>query len=463
MSGDDATLVIGAGSGGLTVAIGLSRLGRDVVLVEEGPVGGDCTNVGCVPSKSLLHAAAAGLDDPFSHVRAKRDRLAVEEEREIVEDERIELVHGRARLTGRRDPHVVEVTAADGTVTERRAANVVICTGSAPVELAIDGLDPSKVVTNETLFELTSVPSTILLIGGGPISLEMATAFHDLGSAVHLVEAADRLLAQEDPIVSDAIRRALDEMGVIVHTGTVVDRFDGDVAHLADSRTVRGVDTVLVAIGRRPVLEGLGLEGAGVTTSERGIEADSWGRTSVDGIWAVGDVTGSTATTHGAMSIARRCLRAIALPLPTLGDPRAQPAVVYSRPQVASVGMSVEEVEAFPATARRRHTVQIPDIDRGYTDDVSVGLVVVDVERFTGRILRAAIVGPAAAEIIGILTLAIDRGIGLRKLFGMVHPYPSYAMAIGELADEFSMATFESIPREWWAMVRGRVASRRRR
>lgn len=449
--------VIGAGSGGLTTAIGLAGFDHDIVLIEAGQVGGDCTNVGCIPSKALLHAAGAGVDDPFRYVRDKRDRLNAEEAEDMADHDRIHLVRGWAKLTSRKDPHVVEVTLDDGAIAEVRSENVIVCAGSKPVEIPIDGLTDEMLVTNETLFDLTEVPGTIVMIGGGPISLEMATAFRDLGSAVHIVELSDRIMGNDDPLVSSTIHAALEARDVTIHTGTSIGRFDGTTALLEDGSTIDDVDKVLLAVGRKPTVEDLGLDAAGVSWSTKGIEADSWGKTGVDGIYAVGDVTGNTATTHGANSIARRTIRAIALPLPTVGGPRVQANAVYSRPEIASVGLSIEDLDALPGAGRRRYEIEIADIDRGYTDDVEFGVVMVDVERFSGKILRAAIVAPAAAEMIGIFTMAIDHGIGLRQMFGMVHPYPSHAMAIGKLADEFAGETYRALPREWLAMMRGRL------
>ena len=184
----------------------------------------------------------------------------------------------------------------------------------------------------------------------------------------------------------------------------------------------------------------------------------------VEGIWAVGDVTGASLTTHGANAMGRRAVRAIALPkVLTVGSPRATVNAVYSRPEVASVGMTVEEVEQLPTSGRRRYQVNLVDIDRGYTDDIEHGVVVVDVERFTGKVLRATIVGPAAAEWIGIFTMANDHGIGLRKMYGTTHPYPAHVQAIGKIVDDFMRDTLPSLPKEWLAMTRGRIAQRFRR
>ena len=458
--------VIGAGSGGLTMAIGLAGFSHEVVLIEAGPVGGDCTNVGCVPSKALLHAAAQGIEDPFGYVRAKRDDLAHREEVEMDEHDKIHFLRGRARLTDRRNPHVLEVTRPDGSDTQVRADHVIICTGSKPVEFAIDGMPPERLLTNENVFDLDEIPGRIVLIGGGAISLEMATALRDLDVDVHIVELSDRLIGNDDPLVSSTIRAALEARGVTMHIGTSIERFDAttNTAHLANGDRIDGVDRALLAVGRRPRVDGLGLDVAGVDHSPKGIAADEWGRTNVEGVWAVGDVTGNTLTTHGANAIGRRAVRAIALPyLPTTGSPRAIPNAVYSRPEIASVGISVEEVASTSRARRRRYEVRFADTDRGYTDDVEYGVVMVDVERFTGKILRAAIVGPAAAELIGLFTMAIDHGIGLRKMFGTVHPYPAYAQAIGQLADDFARDTYPALPKEWIAMVRGRIADRFRR
>jgi dihydrolipoamide dehydrogenase len=454
--------VIGAGSGGLTMAIGLSNFGHDIVLIEGNKIGGDCTNVGCIPSKALLHAAKTGVDDPLAWVRTRRDGLAAHEDVEMEEHEHIHLVRGWAQLTkSEGSEHIIRVSGPDGDV-EVRAENVIVSSGSKPIEIPVDGLRSERMLTNENIFEIETIPDTIVLVGGGVISLEMATAFLDLGSEVHIVELTERLIGMEDPLVSSTIEAALSDRGAHVHTSTSIERFDEatQTAHLTNGNTIADVDKVLIGVGRRPYLADLGLEEAGVKVTRRGIVADDWGRTAVDGVYAVGDVTGNTATTHGANSIARRTIRAIALPLPKVGNPRALPGAVYCQPQIASVGLTMAELDALPATGRIRLVKHLKDIDRGLTDDVEHGFVAVDAERFTGKVLRAAIVAPDAAEMIGMFTIMIDNGIGLRKLFGTVHPYPAYSQAIGFIADEFATATYRSLPREWWAMLRGRVAKR---
>jgi pyruvate/2-oxoglutarate dehydrogenase complex dihydrolipoamide dehydrogenase (E3) component len=465
MIGHDASrtyraAVIGAGSGGLTLAVGLAGFGHDVVLIEGGSIGGDCTNVGCIPSKALLHAARAGIDEPLAWARVKRDDLARREDAEMAEHDRIHLVRGWASLTPARDPHVVRVD--DGlSVRDVRAEHVVIAGGSTPTTVRIDGLDDDRVVTNVELFELSTAPDSLLIVGGGTVAIEMATAFAALGTSVHIVEQQDRLLASEDPLITEVVERSLRSQGVHLHLGTTVDRVDGQRAHLADGSVVDGTDTVLMALGRAPRVDGLGLDAAGVASTPSGITTDDWGRTSVPGIWAVGDVTGATFTTHGAGAIGRRAVRAIGLPkLPRVGSVGAIPNATYGEPEVASVGMTLDELAAIPERSRRRIVVDHADVDRGYTDDIADGRLVLDVERFSGRILRAAIVGPGATDLIGMFVIAIDNRISLRKLFGTVHPYPSHAEIIRQAADDFALDTLADLRREWQAMAAGRLRRR---
>jgi pyruvate/2-oxoglutarate dehydrogenase complex dihydrolipoamide dehydrogenase (E3) component len=455
--------VIGSGSGGLTVAIGLGRLGHHTVLVEGGAVGGDCTNTGCIPSKALLHAAAVDLDDPFGYTQGKRDRLAAEEDHEMVDHDRIHLVRGWARLTDRRDPHVLEVSTADGTV-EVRAHNVVIASGSSPADVALPGVPPDRISTTDDLFDSTSAPARLVILGGGAIGLEMATAFNRLGSEVHVVELQEEVLPAMEQEVGSEIRSSLQKRDVHFHLGSTIESAsaDGTSIELSDGNTISGVDRVLLALGRRPRVEGLGAEQAGLEVTDRGIEADARGATGVDGIWALGDVTGATHTTHGAGSTGRHILRAIAWPrLPRWGRLPSIPTAVFTEPAVAAVGLSPAEVAALPEESRRRYEVALPDVDRGYTDDVRSGFVVVDSEPLSGRILRAVVVGPAAAELIGMFTMAIDNRISLRKLFGMVHPYPSYADAIGQIADAYALDVASDPRGEFAAWRRARLSRRR--
>lgn len=458
-------IVIGAGSGGLTVAVGLASFGKRVALIESREVGGDCTNVGCVPSKALLHAARVGTPDPFTHVRAIRDRLRDQETNEFEHHDNIELLRGNATLTAL---GTVTVACPDGSKVHLEAPNVVVATGSTPIVPNIEGLDRG-LLTNEQLFEIDTVPAHLVILGGGTIAVEMATAFSNLGSQVTIVEAAARILPAETPEASAILSAALGDRGVVIHTGVTAARFapEQGTLHLSDGTEIHRVDAVLAAVGRRPRTDGLGIEGLGVELDRGRIATDAWGRTNRPGIWAVGDVSNQSATTHGANAVGRRTVRAIALPrLPTIGREPHVPTAVFSDPGVASVGYPLAIVERrWPSGARCRIRIDLSGLDRGLTDDVRHGAVIVDVERFTGRLLRATIVGPAASEAIGIFTLAFDRRISMHRLFTMVHPYPTFASAIGKVADEFTRTTLRNPLREFAAWLRHvpHIISRRTR
>jgi dihydrolipoamide dehydrogenase len=442
-------IVIGAGSGGLTVAIGLAGLGKRVTLVERGAVGGDCTNVGCIPSKALLHAAATGNTQGLLAARNLRDEISAEETEMLDAHELIDLVRGQARITA---PGEVTVTAADGSDTILRATDIVISTGSRPAPLVIDGLADEPTLTNETLFELAEVPSHLVVIGGGPIGVEMSTAFRQLGAAVTLVEAAPHLLPREEPLAAQLVAETLRDLGVTVHEGVRIESFDPTTRtlHLEGLAPITAVDRVLVAAGRRPNIETLGLETLGVTVDRAGIVVDTWGRTNVRGVWALGDVTGRTGTTHAANALGRRVVRAIGLPkLPKTGRPGALPAAVYGALEVASVGLPLDELNRrWPARSRLTIEVDLADTDRARTDGIARGAVIVHAERFRGRVLRATIVGPHAGESIGIFTLAINEGISMHRLFALTHAYPTLAAAIGKAADDYTRRTLPTIHRE---------------
>lgn len=460
MSAFDA-VVIGAGAGGLTAAIGLTGLGKSVAMVEAGAIGGDCTNVGCIPSKTLIHHARAGTENPLSVTRARRDELRDRETDEMRHVDGLEVVVGRGRLVA---SDTVEVDLVGGETRRLEAPHIIICTGSRPRPLDIPGLPDDLRLTNETLWDLPRAPGRLAIVGGGPIGLEMAFAFSRLGSEVLVAEAADRVLAAEEPAVTDVVERSLKRTGVDLRVGTTVTGFDpdGNRLLLGDGSAVEAVDHVLVAAGRTARVDDLGLEAIGVETDRRGIVTDGWGRTSVDRVWAVGDVTGRTATTHAANAMGRRVVQAIGLPfVPRIGGPPVMPAAVFAEPEVASVGAPWEELADRDDVVRLEFA--LADTDRGYTDDIGDGLVVVHAQRLTGRVLRAAIVGPAAAEAIGLFTLAIERGVGLHRIYRMVHPYPTYAGAIGKVADAFAAQTLPNLAVEAKAWARGLPARLGRR
>ncbi|MFW2381009.1 MAG: dihydrolipoyl dehydrogenase family protein [Acidimicrobiales bacterium] len=447
-------IVIGSGSGGLTAAVGLGRVGRTAVMIEAEHIGGDCTNVGCIPSKSLLHHSRAGsltAPDTLAKVRERVDYLRTRETEEFGDAPGVDFRRGLARIVA---PGRVEITRPDGETEFVEADNIVIATGSRPRSLTIEGLPDAKVLTNESLFELEEPPRHLAIIGGGAIGVEMATAFSRLGSQVTIVEYASRLLPLMLPEAGEICRRSLEEDGVRVVVGSAASSFDPQTNTLSTTSAhgaaadapIEEVDAVLVAVGRIPNSDGLGLETVGVKTTERGlIEIDERGRTNVSGIWACGDVTDRGGTTHAAGAWGRRILRSmVAGPLP-MPDVPPMPAAVFGDPELASVGDQPEEVDR----AVRRIRIQMSEIDRAFTDEVTEGVVIIDVRKFRGTILGATIVGPRAGELIGTVSLAMKTGIPFHKWYGTVWPYPTYSDALSRAVDTYVAETLPAIHKEF--------------
>ncbi len=458
-------IVIGSGSGGLTVAIGLARIGRSAILVEDHYVGGDCTNVGCIPSKSLLHHAADGVLAPaeaLNQVRASRNALR-DHETELVKTgtERLDFRVGRGRLLS---PGRVEITAPDGSTEIVEAPNVVVATGSRPRALEIAGLPPELLLTNNNLFELETAPKHLAIIGGGPIGVEMATAFRRMGSQVTIVEFLPQILTQMLPEAAVIVHRSLEAMGVRIvvsakatsfepSTGTLVAEPVGNAEPVAP---ISGVDAVLVSVGRLPNSENLGLEDLDVAMDTGGrIVIDDKGRTNVAGLWACGDVTDRGGTTHAAGAWGRRILRAmVSGPLP-LPDVPQMPAAVFGDPEAAWIGVQPAEV---PSDVRRI-TVDTSDIDRSYTDEAGAGIVIVDVRRFTGKILGATIVGPRAGELIGTVSLSMKNDVPFHKWYGTVWPYPTYSDGLSRAVDAYIAEALPSVHKDAVRWAAGRAKS----
>jgi pyruvate/2-oxoglutarate dehydrogenase complex dihydrolipoamide dehydrogenase (E3) component len=474
-------VVIGAGSGGLTVAYGLARLGKSVALVEADAVGGDCTNVGCVPSKTLLQAAralaarglragdpgwAAAAAEVLAHVRAKRDVLRAREDHEVASEAHLTLVRGRARLLA---ADRVGVAAADGRARTLTAPTVVVATGARPIVLDLPGLPPERTLTNANLFDLERAPERLVVVGGGAIGAEMATAFARLGSRVALVEAGPRLLPASSPAAGAVVADGLRALGVEVLLAARAERFDpaAGTLHVATGdgpRPIEGVDRVLFAVGRRPNVEDLGLEALGVRLGRGGIATDAAHRTSVRGVYAIGDATERAKFTHAANAQGRRLVRhrtAPWLPLVPEGD---YPAATFTEPEVAQVGPPLEALEArYGPELVATHRVELASLDRGYVDGLEAGFVEVHAMRLTGRVLAATVVGPHAAEVVQLLVWLQRRRGSLWQLSRHVVAYPALAEGLKKVADAFVFATLPALPRELGRYLRhrGRALARR--
>ncbi len=457
--------VIGAGSGGLSVAAGASQMGAETVLIEKGRMGGDCLNTGCVPSKSLLAAAKMAVQhkrasafgityrEPNVNIAAVADHIdgvvagiAPHDSRERFEALGVRVIAAAGRFVG---PNEVE---AGGF--RIRARRFVVATGSSPAVPPISGLSETPYLTNETLFGNRRLPENLpghlIIIGGGPIGLEMAQAHRRLGARVTVVEMA-RVLPRDDPEFADIVSTCLRREGVALLEGAAVASVAaGEGEDKGVTVTVRLGEEVrqlkgshlLVAAGRRPNLEGLGLEAAGIRHGPRGIEVDKRLRTSNRRVYAVGDVAGSYQFTHAAGYHASIVLRNVLFRLPARVNYRAMPWVTYTDPELAWVGMAEEEAVARHGAIR---VLRWPfaENDRARAERAEDGLVkVITTKR--GRILGAGIVGAHAGELLQPWILAIASGLKIGAMAGIVAPYPTLGEVNKRAAGSFYMVTLLS-------------------
>jgi len=450
--------VIGAGSGGLSVAAGASQMGARTVLIEKGRMGGDCLNYGCVPSKALLaagHAAQAvrqasrygvtagqpAIDGAavYAHVHGAIAAIAPIDSVERFEGLGVTVIKAAARFIGPR-----EVEAGDAVVRARR---FVVATGSSPMVPSIPGLADLPYFTNETIFEAGQLPAHLVIIGGGPIGVEMAQAHRQLGARVSVLQKGT-ILPKDDPDLIDVVRRRLIEEGVDLRekvTVTAVEpaaagvrvRFtqaDGAAGHVEGSH-------LLVAAGRRPTVDGLNLDAAGITHTARGIAVDARLRTTNKRVFAVGDVTGGNQFTHMAGHHAGIVIRNALFRLPAKVDTKAVPWVTYTRPELAQVGLTEAAASAtMPDKDLRVLRWTYAENDRAQAEGEADGLIKVVADR-RGRVLGAGIAGPHAGESIQTWILAISQKLKVGAVAAMIAPYPTLGEVNKRAAGSFYTPT----------------------
>lgn len=463
-------IVIGAGSGGLTVAVGLTGLGKQVALVEARHVGGDCTNVGCVPSKTLIHLASTyrpgdDVQAILAEVTRKRNALREKETEEVKHIEHLELIEGEAQFSG---PGQLLISQPGGLQRHLSADHIVIATGARPRMLDIPGLPAHRLLTNESLFDLMALPGHLAIIGAGIIAVEMAFAFQKLGAQVTIIALDPRALPTYPPEVSESLQSSLEKCGIVTHYNATSDSYDETTRTLyvraADQTLpVHQVDQVLLAVGRVRNIDRLSLEKAGIAYDRRGIQVDGFGRTNVKGVYAIGDVTPTSAFTHSANAQGRRTVQKIAFPwLPARRTEPLFPTATFSDPEIASVGLTPGQIaEKYHRNLVVRLRVDLKDLDRGYTDDIENGFILVDAIRLTGRILGVTIVAPHASEMISFFTLAMAQRISMYQIYSLVYPYPTFSSGVQKVADAFMRATLPNLAGEALAYLRYRFAKNR--
>ena len=435
-------MVIGGGAAGLAAARAGVRRGRRTLLVSDSPPGGDCTFTGCVPSKTLIEAAALRLpfDAAARRIREVVAGVASSEDAAVLRSEGVEVSDGHARFTGRGQ------ICVDGHRV--RASRMVIATGSEPAVPRVPGLERVAYLTNETVFDLERLPGSIGVLGGGPIGCELSQAFARLGAEVHVFEAASRLLPREETEASQVIGEVLAAEGVDLHVGVEVtevgpaDRSGGVRLEGSDGSGVE-VDALLVATGRRPRSAGLDPATGGIALDERGfVLTDRFLGTSVPGIYAAGDVTGRSGSTHAADEMGRLAVGNAFGRAGRLGrrafDTSAVPWVTFCDPEVARVGMSEQQAAA---AGGRVAFVPFSELDRAIIAGRTEGFVKLVVGPRSGlgnsgggRVLGATIVAPRAGEMIHEVALAIRTGMFAGRLAQTVHAYPTWSSAIRQAA-----------------------------
>jgi pyruvate/2-oxoglutarate dehydrogenase complex dihydrolipoamide dehydrogenase (E3) component len=475
-------VVLGAGTGGLITALIASSLGARVALVERHLMGGDCLNVGCVPSKAVIRGAqrihdareAARLGMPTSpsdlgdfpevmrRMREIRARISEEDSAKRYSEEfGIDVYLGQARFLGEG-----KVDVSGQTLEYRKA---VVATGARAIAPPIPGLAEAGYLDNETVFGLTERPRRLAVIGAGPIGCELAQAFRRLGSEVHLLEVMDQVLIREDPDAAKIVQDVLVREGVRMVLGANLER----VERRADERVlfVRAadgetrelvVDEVLIGAGRAPNVEDLGLESVGVDFDPReGIAVDDGLRTSNPRIWAVGDVCMKWKFTHAADAAAKIAVQNALFAIGPIGRKKlsslTMPWCTYTEPEIAHVGL-YERDAAEKGIAIDTYRVSIAEANRAVTDGQEEGLVKVHVKRGTDEIVGATVVAAHAGDLITQFTLAIEQGIGLGAFTNVIYPYPTQGEAIKRVAGAYTRTrltpTVKGLFERWLAWQR---------
>jgi len=433
-------VVIGGGAGGLVVASVAAQLGLKVTLIEKAAtLGGDCLHHGCVPSKTLIHTAKVAalmrrgadfglpavepvvdLGKVTDHVQAVIDHIQQHDDPERFRGYGCEVLLGESAEFV--SPHAVRV--GERVIHGRR---FVIATGSRPAVPPIPGIEAAGYLTNLDLFSLRQLPKSLIVLGGGPIGLEMGQAFARLGSRVTIVERLPHLLPQEDPELADALGSCLTAEGIDIRVSTSAER----VSRAGDRRIVEcggglklEAEAILVAVGRRPNTEGLGLEAAGIAFDAKGIQVDRRLRTSQKHIYAAGDVCGPYPFTHMAEYQAGIVISNAVFRFPRKTDYRVVPWVTFTDPELARVGLTEPQARAqgIEPTVLR---FAFKDIDRAVTEVESNGFIKLIAHK--GKILGASLLGPHAGELIHEIVLAMKTGASLSDISATIHAYPTLA------------------------------------
>ncbi len=448
-------VVLGAGTAGLVTAAGAAGLGAKVALAERALMGGDCLNFGCVPSKAVLASAGAvatlgrsgelgvralggvSVDFPavMERMRKLRAGIAAHDGARRFSALGIDVFLGEARFTSPTE------VAVDGQ--KLRFARAVIATGGRASVPPIPGLAEAGFRTNETIFNLTELPKSLAIVGGGPIGCELAQAFARLGSQVTIVQKHAQFLPREDREAADLLLRTFLAEKVGVRMDATVERVElrGGQKHLHVTRNgaqeILAVDEILVAAGRRPNIEGLGLEVAGIAFTRKGVTVDDHLRTSNRRVYAAGDVALDHKFTHLADATARIVIQNALFPVKRKASGLTLPWCTYTDPEIAHVGLTLAQAQER-GLAAEEITVPFSEVDRARLTGETAGFARLLVETKKGRILGATIAGAQAGELISEVSVAMAGGVTLGALAGVIHPYPTLAEVLRKAGDAWN-------------------------
>jgi pyruvate/2-oxoglutarate dehydrogenase complex dihydrolipoamide dehydrogenase (E3) component len=456
-------VIVGMGSGGMIGAEFAATIGVRTAVVERGRIGGDCLWTGCVPSKSLLASAKAAhvmrtadkyglpsvvpdIDTELVWKRIRTIQHAVastDDDPKRYEEMGIDILRGTARLTG---PNTLDV---DGRAIATRY--VLLCTGSRPAVPAIEGLADAGHLTSENLFELERAPASVVMIGGGPIAIEMAQGFNRLGIRTTVLQKGSGILPRDEPELVRALSAKLIDEGVDLRLDVETER----VTVASGQKTVHGTEKgvaaawtgaeLLVAVGRRPNVEGLGLDDVGIETGPRGVVVDDRMRTNVKSVYASGDVAGRFLFTHSAGYEAVRAIRDMFFP----GKGKVRDSVpwcTFTDPELAHAGLTIAEANARFGDDVDVWHLDLSHSDRARADSATEGSIII-VTAKRQKVVGAHILAPAAGEMIHELALAITEELKLSQVASLIHVYPTLSTSIGQLAGE---AAFEGAKRLRW-------------
>ena len=458
MAYDYDVIVIGGGAAGLTASGISANFGAKTMMVERHRLGGDCTWTGCVPSKAILKAAKVaqhireandfGLIDATVHVDFKsvmqrvrhiREEVYEDADRpEIYENMGIEVVSAQATFI---DSHTIELQSDTSTrkVTSRY---FVIAAGASAWVPPITGIESVPHLTNESLFEIDNFPEKMAIVGSGPIGTEMSQAFARLGSQVTVFERGQQIMGKDDPELASLLQSKLELEGIQYRLGSSVNKVESNGPTVKVFYETNGItqtleaDQILLATGRRPNIEGLNLDAAGIVHTQQGITVNDRCRTNIRHIYAIGDVTGRYQFTHMSEHMAKVATTNMLLKIPMKIDQTNVPWVTFTDPELGHVGASEQQLREAGIKYEVYH-FPYTKVDRAVTESESTGLIKVYAKKFNGKIYGADVLGTNAGELISEYGLAMRNGISLRQIADTIHAYPTYGLGARRAADQW--------------------------